>query len=167
VTEIRRAAEADIPALAALQREGWEHDYAGYAPDGVAALSLEQFGTPAALAEQLRTYDIYNVAVDDGQVTGCICGMVAHDGEPEILWIHVQQAARGSGVGRMLMASFMAELPPDIEHVYVTSFQDYHPTIAFYEHLGFVEDRRYEETVAEELVIRHLRMRLALAQRCA
>ena len=167
MTEIRRATAADIPALEALQREGWEHDYAGYAPEGVAELSIAQYGTPAALAEQLRTYDIYNVAVAQDRVVGCICGLIDLDGGPEILWVHVQRAARGSGVGRELIDSFIAVLPPHIEDVYVTTFQDYGPTIAFYERLGFVANRRYEEIFAEGLGIRHLRMRLSLAQRRA
>lgn len=158
---IRRATAADIPALAALQREGWERDYVGYAPKGVAAGSLAQYGTPAALAEQLRTFDIYDVAEVDGDVVGCICGLVAYEGGPEILWLHVDRAARKSGLGRMLVASFIEQLPPAVERVYVTTFQDYLPTIAFYERVGFVEDSRYEEHI-DGLLVRHVRLRLDL-----
>jgi ribosomal protein S18 acetylase RimI-like enzyme len=162
VIEIRRASYDDIPVLAAFQRDGWEHDYVGYAPEGVAALSIAQYGTPRALARQLRDYDIYDVAVDDGAVIGCICGLHDPGGEPEILWLHVSRSARGLGIGRMLVDSFIEQMPPVVERIYVTTFQDYQPTIAFYERLGFVEDTRYEELMGGSLLVRHLRMRLEL-----
>jgi ribosomal protein S18 acetylase RimI-like enzyme len=75
----------------------------------------------------------------------------------------VSRAARGLGIGRMLVDSFIEQIPPAVERIYVTTFQDYQPTIAFYERLGFVEDRRYEELMDGDLLVRHLRLRLDLS----
>jgi ribosomal protein S18 acetylase RimI-like enzyme len=155
---IRRATEADIPALIAMQREGWLHDYRAVIPPGYGERMLARYGDPATLRDHLARYDHYDVAVDDGLVVGAICGELLGPDEAEIWWVHVAREARGLGHGARLIAHFDRQLPPEVAALYVTTFQEYPATIGFYERAGFVARQAFE-TDAAGITVRELRLR--------
>lgn len=136
--QIRRASNDDVSALQAFQREGWYEDYADYIPKGYADYAIQIYGTAESLIQQIATSAYYFVAQVDDQVVGCITADKLKNGEVEIWWIHVARSHRGHGIGRRLMEHVIALLPEDMPAVYVTTFKNYTPTLAFYKRLGFV-----------------------------
>lgn len=139
---IRRAVSTDIPALIAMQREGWTVDYVGYMPDGYGEMAMEKYGHPETIQQHIEKYDYYYVAEQGGEIVGVICGDNLNESEAEIWWIHVPIKHRGSGVGRHLVRYFIEQMPPDKTALYVTTFEGYAPTIAFYERIGFSAHER-------------------------
>jgi ribosomal protein S18 acetylase RimI-like enzyme len=136
---IRQAVQQDISHLQAMQREGWEHDYVGYMPKSYASVALQRYGTTEAIARAIANYRYYFVCEQAGERLGCIAADHTSDSEAELYWIHVSQRHRGQGVGRKLVEYLVASLEPSIHTLYVTTFQNYTPTLAFYNALGFVE----------------------------
>jgi ribosomal protein S18 acetylase RimI-like enzyme len=139
---IRRATPDDIPALIAMQREGWTSDYVGFMPDGYGEMAMQRYGVPETIRQHITAYAYYFVAERNGTVIGTICGDNLNETEAEIWWIHVPIAYRGEGIGRALIAYFCAQLAPKIDWLYVTTFDGYTPTVTFYERVGFVAHER-------------------------
>jgi ribosomal protein S18 acetylase RimI-like enzyme len=155
---IRRATEADIPALIALQREGWLGDYREVIPPGYGALMAERYADPERTRRQLARYAYYDVLEEDGCVAGVVAGDLIGPGEAEIWWLHVAGPARGRGHGARLVAHFDRQLPPAVTALYVTTYQDYPRTIGFYERIGFRPVAACE-TIADGFTLRDLRLR--------
>lgn len=139
---IRRAESTDIPALIAMQREGWTVDYVGYMPDGYGEMAMEKYGRPETIQQHIEKYDYYYVAEQEGEIIGVICGDNLNETEAEIWWIHVPKKHRGRGIGHHLVSYFIEQMPPDITNLYVTTFEGYTPTIAFYKRVGFTAHDR-------------------------
>ncbi|GEM_PF-3460770 len=134
---IRRAQATDIPALIAMQKEGWAVDYTGYMPDGYGEMALETYGRPETIQQHIDQYAYYYVAEQENEIVGVVCGDDLNDSESEIWWIHVPIKHRGNGIGRHLVNYFIEQMPSDKTALYVTTFDGYTPTITFYERVGF------------------------------
>jgi ribosomal protein S18 acetylase RimI-like enzyme len=139
---IRRAVSNDIPALIAMQREGWTVDYVGFMPDGYGEMAMEKYGRPETIQQHIESYAYYFVAEQADEIVGVICGDNLNEAEAEIWWIHVLTKHRDSGVGRHLVRYFIEQMPPEITALYVTTFDGYTPTISFYERIGFSAHER-------------------------
>lgn len=127
-----------------MQREGWQHDYVGYMPERFTSV-LKRYATTAAIAHRLTRYRHYYICEQKGELFGCVTADHTPDGQAELYWIHVARRHRGKGVGRDLVSYLISKLEPGITTLYVTTFQGYTPTLAFYKALGFTE---YEKKVA-------------------
>ena len=158
---IRRAHHADIPALIAMQQEGWTTDYPGYMPEGYGEVALKRYGTAEALAKQIQEYAYYFVAERDGTVVGAISGSHLNETETEVWWIHVPVVERGHGIGRALIDHFKAHLPPAIESLYVTTFDGYIPTVTFYERVGFTPHERMVQEY-DGVAVNDVRLKMAI-----
>jgi ribosomal protein S18 acetylase RimI-like enzyme len=173
---IRQATEQDIPQLQMMQREGWEHDYVGYIPEHYAALALQRYGTAEAIAKDI-THDRYYFVLTDSEaltegkvltkgeeLLGCIAADHSSETEAELYWIHVARHHRGKGVGRNLLEYVLAKLEPTIQTLYVTTFQNYTPTLAFYKAVGFQE---YEKkiNIYDGVAVNEVRLKLRIHQR--
>ncbi len=134
---IRPVDQADIPALIAMQREGWTIDYQGYIPEGYGEIALKRYGTVAAIEKNIQKDKYYFVVEYKGALLGAISGTHLNETEAEIWWIHVPISERGQGVGRVLIDYFKAQLPSSMKAIYVTTFEGYKPTISFYQRVGF------------------------------
>lgn len=134
---IRQAHQGDIPALIAMQKEGWTTDYRAYIPEGYGDLALKRYATAETIHKQIREDDYYFVLEDKETLLGVVSGSHLNETEAEIWWIHVPIAHRGHGFGRVLIDFFKAQLPKTMKAIYVTTFDGYTPTISFYESVGF------------------------------
>lgn len=134
---IRRATETDVPALIAVEQEGWTVDYVGYMPDGYGEMAMEKFVHPETIRRKIESYDYYFVAEQENEIVGVISGGNLNETEAEIWWIHVLAIHRDYGIGRHLIDYFIKQMLPDRTVLYVTIFDGYNPTITFYERLGF------------------------------
>ncbi len=157
----RRATEADLPAPLAMQAEGWTGDYVGYMPDGFGPIGHALFGNPESIRKNITHDRHYIVAEREGEVVGVICADPINATEAELWWIHVARRARRLGLGQQLVAHLLGELSPEIETLYVTTFDGYTPTIAFYERLGFVPHQRYTSQIGG-MAVPEIKLRYAI-----
>jgi len=139
--QIRKTTIADVPALRAFQEEAWFTDYKDLVPEDYAHYAINLYGTVEFLTQQVDTVHIYRVAEVDNQVVACINADILN--ENEMWWIHTSGAYRGRGIGRLLIDDVMRELKGKVPTLYVTTFQNYTPTLAFYNRLGFREQKKF------------------------
>lgn len=139
---IRQATEHDIPHLQAMQREGWQQDYVGYMPASYAGIALERYGAEEAIANAISNYRYYFVYEQGDDLFGCVAADHTSSSKAELYWIHVAQRHRGNGVGRELVSHLILKLEPSIKTLFVTTFQGYTPTLAFYKAMGFTEHEK-------------------------
>lgn len=151
----------DIPHLQAMQREGWKHDYVGYMPENYATVALQRYGTAEAIAKNILHDRYYFVLTEGDKLLGCVAADHSSETEAELYWIHVAQRHRGKGVGRKLLEYLLAKLEPTIQTLYVTTFQDYTPTLAFYEAIGFKEVEK-KINVYDGVAVNDVRLKLSL-----
>jgi ribosomal protein S18 acetylase RimI-like enzyme len=111
-------------------------------PDGYGEMVMEKYGRPETIQQHIERYAYYFVAEQQDEIVGVICGDNLNETEAEIWWIHVPIKHRGNGMGRNLVNYFTEQMPPEITALYVTTFDGYTPTIAFYERLGFTAHER-------------------------
>jgi ribosomal protein S18 acetylase RimI-like enzyme len=99
---IRRAADADRPAIARLHAASWADTYRGILPD-----SLLDDRLPATMADrwasqQIGPSDAVLVAEDEGNIIGFAA---TWHGDPVYIDnLHVAAEARSRGIGRLLLA---------------------------------------------------------------
>jgi len=86
------------------------------------------------------------------------------DGAAEIWWLHVLNRYRRGGVGRRLVEYFVAQLPPTTPALFVTTFQGYAPTLAFYARLGFGQPT-LSVAVYDGFAVNDVRLRRGLTSR--
>jgi GNAT superfamily N-acetyltransferase len=116
--------------------------------------TLECVAVPAGAAERLMPI-LHDAEEDDGRIraalreTGCQAYAALADGEPvaaavvrwpqpaEILYIAVDEARRGTGIGRALVAAIQAELPAQGRTLLVGTANCALDNIAFYQKCGF------------------------------
>lgn len=152
----------DVPALITMQQERWTVDYVGYMPDGYGEIAMEAYGRrPETIQQHIENYAYYFVAEQDKKIVGVICGDNLNESEAEIWWIHVPKTERGSGLGRALIDYFKAQLAPDIESLYVTTFDGYTPTVTFYQRVGFTQHERTVQDYAG-VAVNDLRLKMAV-----
>lgn len=163
VSLIRQAIEQDIPQLQAMQREGWEHDYLGYIPEAYTAVALQRYGTAEVIAKDIAHDRYYFVLTEGDELLGCIAADHRGDTEAELYWIHVARRHRGKGVGRKLVTYLLARLEPNIQTLYVTTFQDYTPTLAFYEAIGFKECEK-KVNIYDGVAVNDVRLKRTLSK---
>lgn len=137
---IRPATLADIPVLLEMQREGWTQDYVGLAPEGYLVAAHNYFAQAAQVEQYIQENRYYWVA-ESHEPMGCLCADHLDDSKAVLWWIHTLQRHRSKGVGRELLNQLVTQLPDEIKTVYVTTFETYQPTIAFYRSMGFVRNR--------------------------
>lgn len=143
---VRAATVADVPAIVALHRDvlaerSWFITLPGEAPMGV-----------DARIRQLRDFDrlgnsVFLTAWRDGVLVGFLTasgGTLArlkHNAKIEVM---VDEDARGSGVGRALMANCVAwaEQNPVVHKLALAVFADNARAIALYRAFGFVDEGR-------------------------
>jgi GNAT superfamily N-acetyltransferase len=126
---IRRLADADMPAVTAIVR-----DLPDYFTSNV----------PGLVERDAASHDSWVVA-DSGNVAGFAVAARRPPGAAEILWIAVDPARRGHGLGTMLLDRVLDELAAAgvsvVEAKTLDQSADYRPyeaTRAFWEHKGFV-----------------------------
>ncbi|MGF1504750.1 MAG: GNAT family N-acetyltransferase [Anaerolineae bacterium] len=133
----RRPIAGDIPALIDFQREGWFEDYAEVIPAGYAEYATGIYGTAEAIKRQIASDLIYLVAEEKGTVIACATAEILNPDEAEVWWIHTAKGYRQRGIGRRLIDAIIQQLAGKVPMLCVTTFQDYTPTLTFYERLGF------------------------------
>jgi GNAT superfamily N-acetyltransferase len=112
---IRRAAEADLPAIAAIHLASWQDAYKGVVPEAV----LHGRSIVDCLAGWQATFAAHpaNVTVaasDDGRVHGFCCAGAVIDAdrnapfEFEVYGLHVAPNSRRNGIGARLLHQALA-----------------------------------------------------------
>jgi ribosomal protein S18 acetylase RimI-like enzyme len=140
---IRAATLQDAPAIAHIHITSWQHTYRGIAPQHV----LDALDTTTRTQEwvsRLEKADSYTfVAMLDGHMCGFIDGGPARkqvrDFDAEFYSVNMHPAAKGRGVGRLLMRRLAETLRGNgfvKASVWVLAEN---PARRFYEHLGAVE----------------------------
>ena len=148
MASVRKATVDDAPAIARVHILSWLETYTGIVPQShLDSLNIE---TRAKYwATHLQNPENFDIFV--GEVDGEICGIAAgdrarepaeHGYEGEILLIYVLQAAKGKGLGRMLMREVRDYLgEKGIKRAMLWVLKD-NPSRGFYEHMG---GRAFEE----------------------
>ena len=99
---VRRAADADRPAIASIHAQSWRDAYRGVLPDAFLEDEVDEVMRRRWDEQAIRDEDAVLVAERDGIVVG-FCA--TWDGESaDIDNLHVLREARSQGVGRHLLA---------------------------------------------------------------
>lgn len=130
----RPAAQADLPAIAALQIRSWQTAYRGLVPD--AYLADQVPGLLQAHWARMPGPDWrIETAWRNETLLGFVALDLAHDGGPYVDNLHVAPEAHGAGIGRALMACAAGHALPH-GTVWLTVLDGNAPARAFYEKLG-------------------------------
>ncbi len=132
---VRAATPDDYPALADLWFDSWMS--IGIAND----TDLPRDGVRARFYEEVKARWRLLVAEEDGILWGL---MALVQSESRIDQIFVAPAAKGSGIGRLLLDHAKSEFPNGV--VLVTHTENVRAR-AFYEHHGFVIERTEDDPV--------------------
>jgi ribosomal protein S18 acetylase RimI-like enzyme len=98
---IRRAADADRPAIARLHTASWQDTYRGTLPDPLLDDELPAIMAGRWAGQEIGPRDAVLVAEADGELLGFA---PSWDGEPAYIDnLHVAAAARSQGIGRKLL----------------------------------------------------------------
>lgn len=142
MASVRKATVQDAPAIARVHILSWLETYTGIVPlSYLDTLNIET--RTKYWATHLENPENFDIFV--GEVNGEICGIAAgdrareqaeHGYEGQILLIYVLQAAKGKGLGRMLMrqvGDYLGE--KGIKRAMLWVLKD-NPSRGFYEHMG-------------------------------
>lgn len=108
---IRRATEADVPAVRALLAATWRDTYGAFLPLEAIERVTEVWHATSALAAELAQPTTFTAVAED---ESGIVGMVTADGRPdavEIARLYVLPSAQRRGLGRQLLAAALAAFP--------------------------------------------------------
>lgn len=131
----RLAAQADIPACAALHIESCLDVYRPFVSADVHATTLPQNLTAVWADERLENGDFIVMAEDGGQAVGLVT--VRDRATPYIDHFHVTPARKGGGIGRILMRATVAEmLTRGMDHCYLDVADGNDAALAFYKAMG-------------------------------
>ncbi|HEY2641767.1 MAG TPA: GNAT family N-acetyltransferase [Streptosporangiaceae bacterium] len=127
---VRRLVGADLPALMRILRGLPEYFTSG---------------VPGQVERDAAVHDGW-VVTDSGEVAGFAVAARRPPGGAEILWIAVDPARRGHGLGTELLDWVLGELAADGVSVVEAKtldqsagYQPYEATRAFWEHRGFIQ----------------------------
>ena len=99
---IRRAADADRPAIAAIHAQSWRDTYRTVLPDAFLDGEVEDVMRRRWQEQEIRREDAVLVAESEGGIVGF---SATWDGESAYIDnLHVGREARSQGVGRRLLA---------------------------------------------------------------
>ena len=115
ISLIRRATEADLPAIAAIHLASWQDAYQGVVPEPV----LRGRSIPDCLAGWRATFAMHpaNITVaisNDGRIHGFCCAGPVVDAdrnapfEFEVYGLHVTPSSRRNGIGTRLLHQALA-----------------------------------------------------------
>jgi ribosomal protein S18 acetylase RimI-like enzyme len=146
--EIRPATPADVPALRDVGVRAWQAAFAGVLPPAEVGSGIAEFFNEYSLGAAVRSGRML-VAERDGSVAG----LLEHDRpapERAVIWkVYVAPEHQRAGVGRALVAAFLAGV--DAPEVMVEHDARAGAAGAFFERLGF------EAFEAEAGTVRRLR----------
>jgi len=131
----RLAAQADIPACAAVHIESCLDIYRPFVSPEVHATSLPNNLAAVWADERLENGDFILMAEDAGEVVGIVT--VRNRAIPYIDHFHVRPARKGGGIGRILMQATAAEmLKRGMDHCYLDVADGNDAALSFYKAMG-------------------------------
>lgn len=131
----RLAAQADIPACAAVHIESCLDIYRPFVSAEVHANTLPQNLAAVWADERLENGDFIVMAEDAGGSVGLVT--VRNRTIPYIDHFHVSPTRKGGGIGRILMQSAVAEmLKRGMDHCYLDVADGNQAALAFYKAMG-------------------------------
>ncbi len=147
---IRDAAAHDI---AAICRFGDVHVRAHYVPiigEGPADEQVRRWWNEAYIAEGVARGQVV-VADDGGELVGV--GQRGRNGADHVIYkLYVHPDHRGRGIGPLLIAGLVRQLPPGTDRIFVEQFAGNERASAFYEREGFTVDH-VEPGVSDALAV--------------
>ena len=99
---IRRAADADRPAIARLHAQSWRDTYRAMLPDSLLDGTLDAIMAERWAGQAIEAEDAVLVVEADGALLGFAATW--QDEPPYIDNLHVAAGARSRGIGRLLLA---------------------------------------------------------------
>lgn len=131
----RLAAQADIPACAAVHIESCLDNYRPFVSAEVHATTLPQNLAAIWADERLEDGDFIVMAMDAGKTVGLVT--VRSKATPYIDHFHVAPHRKGEGIGRILMrAAVAAMLSRKMDHCYLDVADGNDAALAFYKAMG-------------------------------
>lgn len=135
--DIRPATEADRPALIALQLASWRGAYAGLLSEAYLAGPVEV--DIASLWTRAPGPGDFRLLAEAGGVVLGFVAVIDKAGAPYVDNLHVAPAARGRGVGRVLMQAAASRLRArGDDRMWLTVMEGNAAALAFYRRIGGV-----------------------------
>ncbi|HET7324728.1 MAG TPA: GNAT family N-acetyltransferase, partial [Halococcus sp.] len=157
--EIREATTGDGDAIRRIARDSMEGSYS-LSPRAIEG-AITQWYDDETLAEELKEEDaLFLVAEVEGEVRGFAEGdLVAEGGNGDLLWLHVDPAHRGSGIGTELFEhTHEALLDMGATQLRAKVIEDNAEGNAFYEDFGFERVGTDEVEIDDESYIENIYM---------
>ena len=134
--------DAVAPDVAAICRFGEAHIQSHYAPligDGPADQQVRRWWNETYIAAGVAAGQVV-VAEDGGELVGV--AQRGRNGADHVIYkLYVHPDHRGRGIGPLLIAGLVRQLPPGTERVFIEQFAGNARAGAFYEREGFTVDR--------------------------
>ena len=147
MVEIAEAGAAHADAIARLHADNWKATYRGILPDSYLDTQVDTERLAYwRTALDTGSYSMVRVALGEGGEVVGFSGLKAGKDkgyDQTIEHLHVSAQARGTGLGRALMADAARQtLARGGQSLCLWVFEDNHKAIGFYEALGGVTDAR-------------------------
>ncbi|MCU4740136.1 GNAT family N-acetyltransferase [Natronoglomus mannanivorans] len=150
---LREATEDDLETVRSIAHSSLSSSYSHFLDEETIDDAVEQW-YGESLADDMANEDfLVLVAEEDGEVVAFSQSEFVGDGHNtgQILWIHVDPDARGSGTGVRLLARTREELlESGAEHIRATVLEDNETGNEFYDSHGFERSGTIEVDIGEE-----------------
>lgn len=135
--EIREAERGDVEEMREVARRSWETDYPDVLSRETIDEAVEEWYSPARLAEELDGGDALLLVGDDGEVVAFAHAAWEAD-SGDVLRLYVRPDRRREGIGRQLLERTCERLVEgDVERVKAMVLAENEPGNEFYESMGF------------------------------
>ncbi|MFB6151179.1 MAG: GNAT family N-acetyltransferase [Haloarculaceae archaeon] len=154
--DVRTATPADRPAIRDVARRSIQASYS-LSPGEITA-AIEAWYDEVQLEETLEEDNrLYLVATVDEQVVGFSESALSEGGEATLLWLHVDPAYRGEGVGSRVLAETRERLEAaGAERIYGRVLQDNATGNSFFEAHGFEWAGRGEVEIGDRTFVENM-----------
>lgn len=151
---IRRAREADIPAITYVAAETWRATYAHtVAPHNQVQLLQRSYAPSALVAAIAAERAWFSVAEVDTQIVGFAQFVYRPDGFGELARIYVLPANQRHSIGRALLVEGAADIAhAGIDVCFVSVEVDNAAALAFYRRFGFRRNRAHASFLGDQIV---------------